>query len=199
MVRNLSGAPKILQRLFVADLLSWMAVMAHVMFCTDFVATVVYRGKADAAKGTEEQIDFDEGVRMGSLGLLLHSVTGEKSVILTTGHLGIAHHRSRFRIPAFFFAFFCQSNLVRLIGLRSTYLFGLVTFALSMLFTVLYPNVVMLNICAAVSGIGFTVITTVPNTLVSLYHSQRDVYFRRVVSTTIAIKSLYSVSGLIFF
>ena len=104
MVRNLAGAPKILQRLFVADLLSWMAVMAHVMFCTDFVATVVYRGKADAAKGTEEQIDFDEGVRMGSLGLLLHSVTGEKSVILTTGHLGIAHHRSRFRIPAFFFA-----------------------------------------------------------------------------------------------
>ena len=69
-------APKVLQRLFVADLLSWMGIMAHAMFCTDFVATVVYKGRPDAEKGSPDDVLFDEGVRMGSLGLLLHSIVG---------------------------------------------------------------------------------------------------------------------------
>jgi hypothetical protein len=53
-----------------------MALMSHNMFCTDYVATVVYGGKAEAERGSLEDIRFDEGVRMGSLGLLLHSTTG---------------------------------------------------------------------------------------------------------------------------
>ena len=63
-------------RLFWADLLCWMALMAHSMFCTDYVATVVYGGSAYAERGSIEDIRFDEGVRMGSVGLLLHSTTG---------------------------------------------------------------------------------------------------------------------------
>jgi len=55
--------------------------MSHNMFCTDFVATVVYGGKPEAEKGSLEDIRFDEGVRMGSLGLLLHSITGEKIIL----------------------------------------------------------------------------------------------------------------------
>ena len=51
--------------------------MAHSMFCTDYVATVVYGGSAYAERGSIEDIRFDEGVRMGSMGLLLHSMTGK--------------------------------------------------------------------------------------------------------------------------
>jgi solute carrier family 45 protein 3 len=69
-------SPPVLQRLFMTDLLCWMALMSHNMFCTDYVATVVYGGKAEAERGSLEDIRFDEGVRMGSLGLLLHSTTG---------------------------------------------------------------------------------------------------------------------------
>jgi solute carrier family 45, member 3 len=54
-----------------------MALMSHNMFCTDYVATVVYGGKPEAERGSLEDIRFDEGVRMGSLGLLLHSITGK--------------------------------------------------------------------------------------------------------------------------
>ena len=53
--------------------------MAHSMFCTDYVATVVYGGSAYAERGSIEDIRFDEGVRMGSMGLLLHSMTGKKT------------------------------------------------------------------------------------------------------------------------
>ena len=51
--------------------------MAHSMFCTDYVATVVYGGSAYAEQGSIDDLKFDEGVRMGSLGLLLHSMTGK--------------------------------------------------------------------------------------------------------------------------
>ena len=74
--RNVYEAPIVLQRLFWADLLCWMALMAHSMFCTDYVATVVYGGNAYAERGSVEDLRFDEGVRMGSVGLLLHSTTG---------------------------------------------------------------------------------------------------------------------------
>ena len=56
-------------------------------------------------------------------------------------------------------------------------MFGLLTFALSMLLTALIPNVTVLNICAALSGIGFAVITTIPNTLVTLYHRHPETFF----------------------
>jgi solute carrier family 45 protein 3 len=74
-------APAVLRRLFFADLLSWMAVMAHAMYCTDYVATAVYGGRADAEPGSREEARFDEGVRMGSWGLLMHSVTGESHLV----------------------------------------------------------------------------------------------------------------------
>ena len=75
----------------MTDLTSWVAIMAHGMFYTDFVATAVYGGQLDAAPGSVYDLLFDEGarrifgfcqnltpfaqVRMGSWGLLLHSIT----------------------------------------------------------------------------------------------------------------------------
>lgn len=59
----------------MTDLASWVAIMAHSMFYTDFVATAVYGGQPDAAPGSVYDLLFDEGVRMGSWGLLLHSIT----------------------------------------------------------------------------------------------------------------------------
>ena len=74
-IKTIYEAPLVLRRLFWADLLCWMAIMAHSMFCTDYVATVVYGGSAFAERGSIEDLRFDEGVRMGSMGLLLHSMT----------------------------------------------------------------------------------------------------------------------------
>ncbi len=75
------SAPSVLRKLFVADLLSWMAVMAHAMYCTDYVATVVYSGRPNSVPGSQDELSFDEGVRMGALGLLLHSVIGIRNYV----------------------------------------------------------------------------------------------------------------------
>ena len=42
----------------------------------EFAAVVVYGGRPDAPTGSLSDSLFDEGVRMGSWGLLLHSITG---------------------------------------------------------------------------------------------------------------------------
>ena len=60
-----------------------MALAAHNIFTTDFVATVVYGGSAHALPGSEERLKFDEGVRMGSTGLLLHSLVGKLSLFVS--------------------------------------------------------------------------------------------------------------------
>ena len=153
-LRTVYEAPMVLKRLFWADLLCWMAIMAHSMFCTDFVATVVYGGSAYAERGSIDDLRFDEGVRMGSLGLLLHSVT------------------------ACLFSSFVQDSIANLIGLKNTYIFGLAIFGLSMGFTVVFPSVIVLNICAAFSGLGFAVATTIPCTLITRYHEQPEIFFR---------------------
>ncbi len=56
--------------------------------------------------------------------------------------------------------------MTNMIGLKVVYLFGVVVFGLSMTFTVLFPSVIILNVCAAISGVGFAVVTTIPGTLV---------------------------------
>ena len=69
--------------------------MGHGMFYTDFVAVAVYGGRPDAAPGSVAALLFDEGVRMGSWGLLLHSVT------------------------AGLYAVFCQEAVTRTLGLKA--------------------------------------------------------------------------------
>lgn len=152
--RTIISAPPVLRSLFVTDLASWVAIMAHGMFYTDFVATAVYGGQPDAPAGSVYDLLFDEGVRMGSWGLLLHSLTA-----------GI-------------YALFIQEHVTRVLGLKRSYQFGLAIFALSMAVTVLSTaSLTCLNLAAAASGIGFAVITTVPNTIVTLYHEDPVLYY----------------------
>ena len=87
--RTIASAPPVLRDLFWADLASWIAIMAHGMFYTDFVATAVYGGQPDAPPGSVYDLLFDEGVRMGSWGLLLHSITGEITCILIVSLLSL--------------------------------------------------------------------------------------------------------------
>jgi len=65
-------------------------------------------------------------------------------------------------LSALLFAGFVQDSLTNSIGLKLVYLFGVTVFGLSMVFTVLFPSVIVLNVCAAFSGVGFAVATTIP-------------------------------------
>ena len=74
--QNVISAPAALRKLFLTDFLCWMGLYAHNYFATDFFATVVYGAKPDTALSEGDNL-FAQGVRMGSIGLLLHSLVGK--------------------------------------------------------------------------------------------------------------------------
>ncbi|KAG0727469.1 Solute carrier family 45 member 3 [Chionoecetes opilio] len=150
--RRITTAPTVLRRLFLCELFGWMGFMCHNMFFTDFVGQHMYGGLPDAPEHTRGATLYDEGVRMGSWGLFLHSLT------------------------ACLYAFFVQQHMVHLVGHRTVFLGGLVIFTLTMAVTIVVPSVAFLNAVTALSGIGFAALTSTPNMLVTLYNSDRQLY-----------------------
>ena len=67
--------------------------------------------------------------------------------------------------------------------MKATYLFGLLTFATSILFMVLFPSVIIINLCAALSGFGTAVANTIPGTLITKYHASPELYLGDEKST----------------
>lgn len=53
--------PRVIRRLFVAELCSWMALMTFMLFYTDFVGEGLYHGVPRAKPGTEARRRYDEG------------------------------------------------------------------------------------------------------------------------------------------
>lgn len=149
---KVTKAPAVLRRLFLAELFGWMGFMCHNMFFTDFVGQYMYGGQPDAQEHTKLAVLYDEGVRMGSWGLFLHSLT------------------------ACMYAFFIQQHIVRLLGHRTVFIGGLLMFALTMAATIVSPTMPFLNVVTALSGIGFAALTSTPNMLVTLYNSDRQLY-----------------------
>jgi len=150
--KRVSDAPSVLRRLFLAELFGWMGFMCHNMFFTDFVGQYVYRGMPDAQEHTELALLYDEGVRMGSWGLFLHSLT------------------------ACLYAFLIQQHIVRLVGHRAVFIGGLTIFAITMAATIVSPTLAFLNTVTALSGIGFAALTSTPNMLVTLYNTDRKMF-----------------------
>ena len=73
--------------------------------------------------------------------------------------------------------------MANLVGNKVLYISGLALFGVSMFFTVIFPSVVVLNVCAAFSGLGFAVATTIPCTLITKYHEQPEIFFRDTRTT----------------
>ncbi|KAG7173139.1 Membrane-associated transporter protein-like 1 [Homarus americanus] len=150
--KRVTNAPTVLRRLFLSELFGWMGFMCHNMFFTDFVGQYMYGGLPDAPEHTKLAILYDEGVRMGSWGLFLHSLT------------------------ACLYAFCIQQHIVRLVGHRTVFIGGLFIFTITMAATIISPTVTFLNVVTALSGIGFAALTSTPNMLVTLYNTDRQLY-----------------------
>ncbi|XP_017274337.1 solute carrier family 45 member 3 isoform X2 [Kryptolebias marmoratus] len=73
--RSYCHVPRVMRQLCVAQLCSWMAVMSFMLFYTDFVGEGLYEGVPSALPGSMSRQRYDEGIRMGSLGLFLQCAT----------------------------------------------------------------------------------------------------------------------------
>ncbi|XP_005375421.1 PREDICTED: solute carrier family 45 member 3 [Chinchilla lanigera] len=143
--------PRTLRRLFVAELCSWMALMTFTLFYTDFVGEGLYQGVPRAEPGTEARRHYDEGVRMGSLGLFLQCAI---SLLFSL----------------------VMDRLVQRFGTRAVYLASVVAFPVAAGATCLSHSVAVVTASAALTGFTFSALQILPYTLASLYHREKQVF-----------------------
>ncbi|XP_015904869.1 solute carrier family 45 member 3 [Parasteatoda tepidariorum] len=146
--------PPVLLNLFIASLFGWMGVMCHDMYYTDFVGQVIYKGRPHAEKESFAITLYDEGIRMGSWGLLLHCLS---SVL---------------------YAALFQKCLISRYGTYRVYMQGILIFSMSMLGTAMTKSLLFANIFSAASGIGYAVLTTVPYSLITEYYDKKEIYYQ---------------------
>ncbi|NWV35868.1 S45A3 protein, partial [Grantiella picta] len=146
--------PRVIRRLFVAELCSWMALMTFMLFYTDFVGEGLYHGVPRAKPGSEARRHYDEGVRMGSLGLFLQCIT---SIFFST----------------------IMDRLVKHFGTRAVYLASVVFFPGAAFVMCLSHSVTVVTISAALTGFTFSALQILPYTLASLYHHDKQVFLHK--------------------
>ncbi|XP_035281796.1 solute carrier family 45 member 3 [Anguilla anguilla] len=149
--RSYCHMPRVMRQLCVAQLCSWMAVMSFMLFYTDFVGEGLYEGVPSAAPGMASRQRYDEGIRVGSLGLFLQCAT---STLFSLG----------------------MSRLVRLFGSRRVYLGSMLSFTASTLVICLSKSVVLVTAMSALTGFAYATLQTLPYTLTCHYHKEKEVY-----------------------
>ncbi|XP_017274335.1 solute carrier family 45 member 3 isoform X1 [Kryptolebias marmoratus] len=158
--RSYCHVPRVMRQLCVAQLCSWMAVMSFMLFYTDFVGEGLYEGVPSALPGSMSRQRYDEGIRMGSLGLFLQCATST------------------------FFSLI-MSRLVHRFGSRWVYLSSMVSFTASALVICLSKSVALVTAMAALTGYAYATLQTLPYTLTCHYHKEKEVYMPKKITKSL--------------
>ncbi|XP_056454049.1 solute carrier family 45 member 3 [Gadus chalcogrammus] len=154
LYRSYCHVPAVMRRLCAAQLCSWVAVMSFILFYTDFVGEGLYQGEPSAAPGTAARLRYDEGIRMGSLGLFLQCATST------------------------FFSL-VMSRLVRRLGSRWVYLSSMASFTLSAAVICVSNSVLLVTLMSALTGYAYATLQTLPYTLTCHYHKEKELYMAK--------------------
>lgn len=158
--RSYCHVPHVMRQLCVAQLCSWMAVMSFVLFYTDFIGEGLYGGVPNAAPGSVSRQRYDEGIRMGSLGLFMQCATSTVFSLI-------------------------MSRLVQRFGSRMVYVSSMVSFTLSAVIISVSKSVVLVTVMAALTGFAYATLQTLPYTLTCHYHKEKEIYMpKRTVKNT---------------
>ncbi|KAL8618975.1 hypothetical protein ACOMHN_018358 [Nucella lapillus] len=147
-IRDMLCVPVVLRYLALANFCSWTAVMGFNLYFTDYMGQVVYNGNPNLPSSTPEGQAYDEGVRMGSWGLLIHCLTSAVYSILV-------------------------ERLACSYGYKMTYMMGMTSFCFAMAGMVLCNNIVFVTIMASMTGFAYATLTTIPFMLVTQYHTNK--------------------------
>nr|XP_046240824.1 solute carrier family 45 member 3 [Scatophagus argus] len=144
--------PTVIWRLFMAETCSWMSLMSVMLFFAEFMGEGLYKGVPSAAPESEEKRQYDEGVRVASLGLFLQCVVSVLCSALM--HFWVA-----------------------LLGARVVYISGVALLVFATTIMTVSESVTMVTIMVAATGYTLGVLQVLPYTLLCLYHSNKQTYF----------------------
>eukprot|EP00057_Strongylocentrotus_purpuratus_P003292 XP_003726336.1 PREDICTED: solute carrier family 45 member 3 [Strongylocentrotus purpuratus] len=145
--------PKAMKMLWMAHLMTSTAVMGFRLYFTDYMGESIFSGNPEAVDGSLVKRAYEEGIRMGSFGLLLHSI------ISAVFSLVIGAVITRW-------------------GAVRTYLFGMVLFTCATFVMLFMDGIVFTLLLASLTGFANATITTVPYTLLTGYHQKKELYYQ---------------------
>ncbi|XP_054208690.1 membrane-associated transporter protein isoform X1 [Homo sapiens] len=149
LLRALVNMPPHYRYLCISHLIGWTAFLSNMLFFTDFMGQIVYRGDPYSAHNSTEFLIYERGVEVGCWGFCINSVFSS------------------------LYSYF-QKVLVSYIGLKGLYFTGYLLFGLGTGFIGLFPNVYSTLVLCSLFGVMSSTLYTVPFNLITEYHREEE-------------------------
>ncbi|XP_075399113.1 membrane-associated transporter protein [Tenrec ecaudatus] len=149
LLRALASTPPHYRYLCISHLIGWTAFLSTMLFFTDFMGQIVYRGNPYGPHNSTEFLIYQRGVEVGCWGLCINSVFSS------------------------LWSYF-QKILVCHVGLKGVYFIGYLLFGLGTGFIGLFPNVYSTLALCSLFGVMSSILYTVPFNLIAEYHREEE-------------------------
>ncbi|KAK5900346.1 hypothetical protein CgunFtcFv8_025310 [Champsocephalus gunnari] len=149
MMKALMNMPRHYRYLCVSHLLGWTAFLCNMLFFTDFMGQIVYKGNPYAEHNSTAYSRYERGVEVGCWGLCINAISS-----------ALYSYVQRFLLPY--------------IGLKGLYFVGYFTFGLGTSLIGLFPNMIAVLILCSVFGVMSSTLYTIPFNLIAEYQLEEE-------------------------
>ncbi|XP_062268990.1 membrane-associated transporter protein [Platichthys flesus] len=149
MMKAIMNMPSHYRCLCVSHLLGWTAFLCNMLFFTDFMGQIVYRGNPYAEHNSTAYATYERGVEVGCWGLCINAVS---SALYS----------------------YVQRWLLPYIGLKGLYFMGYFVFGMGTSLIGLFPNIIATLILCTVFGVMSSTLYTIPFNLIAEYQREEQ-------------------------
>ncbi|XP_054908508.1 membrane-associated transporter protein [Poeciliopsis prolifica] len=135
--------------LCISHLLGWAAFLCNMLFFTDFMGQIVYKGNPYAEHNSTAYATYERGVEVGCWGLCINAVSS-----------ALYSYVQRFLLPY--------------IGLKGLYFMGYFVFGMGTSLIGLFPDVIATLILCSVFGVMSSTLYTIPFNLIAEYQREEE-------------------------
>ncbi|XP_061887224.1 membrane-associated transporter protein isoform X2 [Entelurus aequoreus] len=154
LVKTVISMPNHYRYLCISHLLGWTAFLCNMLFFTDFMGQIVYKGNPYAEHNSTAYATYERGVEVGCWGLCINAVSSS------------------------FFSYM-QGYLLPYMGLKGLYFTGYFVFGMGTSLIGLFPNVVTTLILCSVFGFMSSTLYTIPFNLIAEYQREEKEEMKR--------------------
>ncbi|KAM6986145.1 membrane-associated transporter protein [Aplochiton taeniatus] len=149
LLKAMLTMPSHYRSLCFSHLLGWTAFLCNMLFFTDFMGQIVYKGNPYAGHNTTAYITYERGVEVGCWGLCINAVS---SALYS----------------------YVQRLLLPYIGLKGLYFVGYFVFGLGTSLIGLFPNIIATLMLCSVFGVMSSTLYTIPFNLIAEYQREEE-------------------------
>ncbi|XP_047425868.1 membrane-associated transporter protein [Mugil cephalus] len=149
LVKAVVNMPDHYRYLCVSHLLGWTAFLCNMLFFTDFMGQIVYKGNPYADHNSTAYVTYERGVEVGCWGLCINAVSS-----------ALYSYVQRFLLPY--------------IGLKGLYFMGYFVFGMGTSLIGLFPNVIATLTLCSVFGVMSSTLYTIPFNLIAEYQREEE-------------------------